>query len=67
MNQRLPSSDLYIEHLQDINKTETQNTQALSQINSSTEISEFKKMLEDNRKQTAEHIARLEQIWSHDP
>jgi ferritin-like metal-binding protein YciE len=67
MNPTLTSPDLYVEHLKDMDNMETQNTQALPQINTTVELSAFKIMLEYNRKQTAEHIARLEQIWSHSP
>ena len=67
MTQALTSLDPYVGHLKDMDNIEPQILQALPQINPTAEISEFKKMLEDNRKQTAEHVARLEQIWSHSP
>ena len=67
MAQALTSLDPYVGHLKDMDGIETQIIQAMPQINTTAEISEFKKMLEDNRQQTAEHVARLEQIWSHTP
>ena len=67
MRQTSTSQDLYVEHLKDMDGRETQIAQPLTQIKTTPEVSEFKKMLEDNFKQTAEHLARLEQIWSHSP
>ena len=61
------SSDLYAQHLEARDDSKTSFTQALLHTNTTAETSEFKKMLEQNLKQTAEHIARLEQILSTSP
>ena len=64
MTQTRTSLDLHGEHSKVRDGIETQITPVLPPINTTTEMAEFKKMLEQNLKQTAEHIARLEQILS---
>ena len=67
MTQTQTSLDLHGEHSKVRDGIEPRITPALPPINTTTEMSEFKKMLEQNLKQTAEHIARLEQILSTSP